>query len=105
MEFHRSVETLLLLADLFVQHKINAAIEPIRSAEVSIVHTVADAKSYIQAVNHPGVRHINGGVYHMQAEEPSMGKGRVCVKLVSLCHTFLFKAALPEKDLLPFSPY
>jgi D-psicose/D-tagatose/L-ribulose 3-epimerase len=74
MEFHRSVETLLIVADEFVQHKISAAIEPIRSAEVSIVHTVADAKDYIRAVNHPGVRHINGDVYHMQAEEPSIAR-------------------------------
>jgi sugar phosphate isomerase/epimerase len=72
MEFHRSVETLLIVADLFVQLEIRAAIEPIRSAEVSLVHTVAEAKDYIQAVNHPGVRHINGDVFHMQTEEPSI---------------------------------
>ncbi len=69
MEFDRSVETLGIVADLFVKHKVRAAIEPIRSAEVSIVHTIADAKKYIAAVNHPGVAHINGDVYHMQAEE------------------------------------
>jgi sugar phosphate isomerase/epimerase len=72
MEFHRSVETLLIVADLFVQLEIRAAIEPIRSAEVSLVHTVAEAKDYILAVNHPGVRHINGDVFHMQTEEPSI---------------------------------
>ena len=68
-EFHRSVETLQLVADQFVKANIKAAIEPIRSAEVSFVHTVADAKAYIDAVGHPGVRHINGDVYHMQSEE------------------------------------
>ena len=68
-EFHRSVETLRLVADLFVKTKIKAAIEPIRSAEVSFVHTVADAKAYIHAVGHPGVGYINGDVYHMQSEE------------------------------------
>ncbi|HVP19377.1 MAG TPA: sugar phosphate isomerase/epimerase [Spirochaetia bacterium] len=76
-ELERSVETLRLVADLFVKHKVKAAIEPIRSAEVSFVHTVADAKAYIAAVNHPGVRHINGDVYHMQAEESHIGEAIV----------------------------
>lgn len=74
VEFERSVETLRLVADLFVQHNVKAAIEPIRSAEVSFVHTVADAIRYIEAVNHPGVQHINGDVYHMQAEEAHIGE-------------------------------
>ncbi len=74
VEFERSVETLRLVADLFVQHGVRAAIEPIRSAEVSFVHTVADAIRYIEAVNHPGVQHINGDVYHMQAEEAHIGE-------------------------------
>jgi D-psicose/D-tagatose/L-ribulose 3-epimerase len=73
-EFDRSVETLRLVADLFVEYNIKAAIEPIRSAEVSFCHTIADAKRYIQAVNHPGVRHINGDVYHMQSEESHIGE-------------------------------
>lgn len=74
VEFERSVETLRIVADLFVQHKVMAAIEPIRSAEVSFVHTIADAKAYIEAVSHPGVRHINADVYHMQAEEVHIGE-------------------------------
>ncbi len=69
MEFERSVETLLLVADEFTAHQVRGAVEPIRSAEVSLCHTVADAKQYIAAVNHPGIQHINGDVYHMQAEE------------------------------------
>ncbi|MEA3335459.1 MAG: sugar phosphate isomerase/epimerase family protein [Chloroflexota bacterium] len=73
-EFERSVATLELVADLFVEHDIKAAIEPIRSAEVSFVHTIADAQKYIAAVNHPGVAHINGDVYHMQAEEAHIGE-------------------------------
>ncbi len=73
-EFERSVETLKIVADLFVKHNVKAAIEPIRSAEVSLVHTISDAKQYIQAVNHPGVAHINGDVYHMQAEEAHIGE-------------------------------
>jgi sugar phosphate isomerase/epimerase len=73
-EFERSVETLRIVADLFVRYNIKAAVEPIRSAEVSFIHTIADAKQYIKAVNHPGVVHINGDVYHMQAEESHIGE-------------------------------
>ena len=74
MEFDRSVECLRSVADLFVKHHVKAAIEPIRSAETSLTHTVADAKRYIAAVNHPGVAHINGDVYHMQSEESHIGE-------------------------------
>jgi D-psicose/D-tagatose/L-ribulose 3-epimerase len=73
-EFERSVETLRLVADLFSKSKIKAGIEPIRSAEVSFVHTFADAKKYIAAVDHPGVAYINGDVYHMQSEESHIGE-------------------------------
>jgi D-psicose/D-tagatose/L-ribulose 3-epimerase len=73
VEFERSAETLAMRGDLFVQHGVKAAIEPIRSAEVSLVHTVADAKRYLKAVNHRGIGHINGDVYHMQSEERHIG--------------------------------
>ena len=73
-EFHRSAETLRRVADEFVARNIKAAVEPIRSAEVSLVHTVADVLRYIEAVNHPGVQHINGDVYHMQSEESHIGE-------------------------------
>lgn len=73
-EFHRSVETLRTVADLFLKHKIRAAVEPIRAAEVSFCHTIADAQAYIAAVNHPGVQHINGDVYHMQVGESHIGE-------------------------------
>ncbi len=72
-EFNRSVATLKLVADAFAAHKVKAAIEPIRSAEVSIIHTIAEAKEYLKGVNHPAVRHINGDVYHMQVEESHIG--------------------------------
>ena len=73
-EFERSVATLQLVAELFSKNKIKAAIEPIRSAEVSLVHTIADAKKYIAAVGHHGIGHINGDVYHMQSEESHIGE-------------------------------
>ncbi len=63
------------MADLFVAAQgARRPIEPIRSAEVSFCHTIADAKRYIAAVDHPGVQHINGDVYHMQAEESHIGE-------------------------------
>ena len=77
MEFERSVETLQLAAGLFVEYEIRAAVEPIRSAEVSLVHSIAETQAYIKAVNHPGVQHINGDVYHMQVEESHIGAALV----------------------------
>jgi len=73
-EVHRSAETLRIVAGDFVQAGVRAAIEPIRAAEVSFCHTIADAQSYIAAVNHAGVAHINGDVYHMQSGEAHIGE-------------------------------
>lgn len=73
-EFFRSTETLRLVAGDFQQAGVRAAIEPIRAAEVSFCHTIADAQAYIAAVNHPGVQHINGDVYHMQSGESHIGE-------------------------------
>ena len=72
-EWHRSVEAMRIVADEFVGAGIKAAVEPIRSAEVSLVHTVADAVAYIADVDSPGVQHINGDTYHMQVEEKNIG--------------------------------
>ena len=73
-EFDRSVQTLRPVADDFVKAGVRAAVEPIRSAEVSIVHTIADVKRYIIEVNHPGIRNINGDVYHMLTEESNIAE-------------------------------
>jgi len=77
VEQDRSVETLKLCAPWFTQYGVKAAIEPIRAAEVSLVHTFADAKQYIREVDSPGVAHINGDVYHMQSEESHIGEAIV----------------------------
>jgi sugar phosphate isomerase/epimerase len=74
MEFARSADTLRIVAGLFVEHGVRAAVEPIRAAEVSFCHTIADARAYIRAVDHPGVQHINGDVYHMQVGEAHIGE-------------------------------
>jgi sugar phosphate isomerase/epimerase len=74
MEFDRSVEVLKQCSHWFPEHNVRAAIEPIRAAEVSFIHSVADAKKYIDAIDSPGIRHINGDVYHMQSEESHIGE-------------------------------
>ena len=74
VEFERSVETLRIVADDFAKAKIKAAIEPIRSAEVSFCHTIKDAKKYIEVVNHKAIKNINGDLYHMQVEESHLGE-------------------------------
>ena len=73
-EIERSLDSLSRVADVFVQHGVRAALEPIRSAETSICHSFAEAKAYIARLNHPGVRHINGDVYHMLVEESHIAK-------------------------------
>jgi len=73
-EFERSVETLQRVADDFMQSGVRGAVEPIRSAEVSFIHTIQDAKRYLSAVGHRGVAHINGDVYHMQVEETNIAE-------------------------------
>lgn len=73
-ELDRSIDSLSRVADTFVEHRIRAAIEPIRSAETTLVHSIADAKAYIERLDHPGVQHINGDVYHMLVEESHIGE-------------------------------
>jgi len=74
MEFYRSVESLKIVADIFIKTKIRGAVEPIRSAEVSFCHTFEDAKNYISAVASQGIKHINGDLYHMLVEESHIGE-------------------------------
>lgn len=68
-EIQRSLEALHIAAEALTACGVRGAIEPIRSAETTIVHTIAQAKDYIDTLAHPGVQHINGDVYHMLSEE------------------------------------
>jgi len=72
-ELIRSVESLKIVADEFAKSGIKAAIEPIRSAETSLIHTIKEAKNFISLIDNKGVSHINGDVYHMQVEESHIG--------------------------------
>ncbi|MGD8401874.1 MAG: sugar phosphate isomerase/epimerase [Bacillota bacterium] len=100
-EFERSVATLRLVAELFLKYHIKAAIEPIRSAEVSFIHTIAEAKQYLQSVNHPGIGYINGDVYHMQTEEEHIGEAILAAgdQLVNLHMADSNRRALGEGSL------
>ncbi|MBQ8512475.1 MAG: sugar phosphate isomerase/epimerase [Clostridia bacterium] len=73
-EWDRSLDSLARVADEFVKYGIRCAIEPIRSAETTVVNRVAEAHAYIDALNHPGVAHINGDVFHMLTEEAHIGE-------------------------------
>lgn len=72
-EMDRAAETIRIVADDFASHGIRAAIEPIRPEEVSVCHTFAEADRLISAIDHPGVRWINGDLYHMLAGEEHIG--------------------------------
>ena len=73
-EFERSADTLREMGDFFAAAGVKAAIEPIRAAEVSLVHSVDDAMRYIKQVNHPAIAHINADTYHMLLEEEHIGQ-------------------------------
>jgi D-psicose/D-tagatose/L-ribulose 3-epimerase len=68
-EFHRAAQAMRILGDDFLEAGVRGAIEPIRAAEVSFCHTFADAKKLIEEVDHPGIQHIAGDIYHMCTEE------------------------------------
>lgn len=68
-EFHRAAKAMKILADDFQAAGIRGAIEPIRAAEVSFCHTFEDAKELIDEIDHPGIKHIAGDIYHMHTEE------------------------------------
>lgn len=73
-DYARSVNTLRSVADVFTETGVLCAVEPINSAEVPICSTVASVQGYIRDVNHPGVQHINGDVFHMLCGERHIGE-------------------------------
>ena len=73
-EFDRAVESLKLLGDAFVDANVKAVIEPVRVDEVSLCHNFEDAIRIIKAVNHKGISHIAGDVYHMLHQQEHIGE-------------------------------
>ena len=72
-DWPRSVDALREIADVFQEHNVYCAIEPILKSITPIVHTVAEAKRYIAEVNHPYVCRINGDAEHMMGGEEHIG--------------------------------
>ncbi len=73
-DWDRSVRALREIADIFTEYDIKCTIEPIIHFVSPICHSFEEAKRYIQEVNHPGVRHIQGDVEHMMAHEEHIGE-------------------------------
>ena len=76
-EFYRAAEGIRIVSEDFHQTGIRCAIEPVRRDEVSFCFTIAEAKSLIEEVNHPGCRHIAGDTYHQMHEEPHIGEALI----------------------------
>lgn len=68
-ELDRVIESLQIVADVFVEYNVNGAIEPIRADEVSICHSFEDVVKLIKVLNHDRIKYINGDVYHMLHSE------------------------------------
>lgn len=73
-EFYRAAETIRLLADDFHKYDIRCALEPVRKDEVSLCHNFSEVNALINEINHPGVKHICGDLYHMLHEESHIGE-------------------------------
>ncbi|HWQ78148.1 MAG TPA: sugar phosphate isomerase/epimerase family protein, partial [Anaerovoracaceae bacterium] len=68
-DYQRSVESMKVIAEAFEEYGIRGAVEPVRSDEVSVVHTFAEAKQMIKEIGRPGIQHIAGDVFHMELGE------------------------------------
>lgn len=74
LEMERSAEALRQCVCHFKESGVKPVIEPIRSAEVSLVHTVDEALDYLDMVDDPLVNCLNGDIYHMLNGEQHVGE-------------------------------
>jgi sugar phosphate isomerase/epimerase len=74
LEIERSAEALKRCVRFFENTGVKPAIEPIRAAEVSLVHTVEEALKYLEKVNEPSINSLNGDIYHMLNGERNVGE-------------------------------
>jgi sugar phosphate isomerase/epimerase len=72
-ELERAAETMRIVAEDFERAGIRGAVEPIRPEEVSVCHTLSDARRLIELINRPGVSHIAADLYHMLSGEEHIG--------------------------------
>lgn len=82
----RSIESAKIAAEAVKSSPVKIAVEPIRSAEVNLINTVEKALDYIEKIDHPGIKHINGDIFHMLNEEKHLGEAILAAdeKLVNL---------------------
>ena len=73
-ELERAIDTINIIADYFVDADVKGAIEPVRADEVSTCHTFQEVVDLINSINHSGIRHIAGDVYHMLHGEEHIGE-------------------------------
>lgn len=73
-EMQRSAAALKTCGGYFAGSGIAAGIEPIRSAEVSLVNSVDEALAYIDKVGEPAIASVNADTYHMSLEESHIGE-------------------------------
>lgn len=79
-DFFRSVESIRYCSDSFKASGVKAAIEPIRSAEVSLINNIEQALEYIETVDCGSINHINADTYHMLLEETHIGESIIKCK-------------------------
>jgi D-psicose/D-tagatose/L-ribulose 3-epimerase len=73
-ELERAIDTINIIADYFVDANVKGAIEPVRADEVSTCHTFQEVVDLINSINHRGIKHIAGDVYHMLHGEEHIGE-------------------------------
>jgi len=102
-DMERSVETLRSLAGYFDAAGVKAAIEPIRSAEVSLIHSIDEVKDYIKRVNHPAIACINADTYHMLTEEEHIGQSILnCASALINLHVADSNRSAPGSGMIDF---
>jgi sugar phosphate isomerase/epimerase len=82
----RSIETAKTAAQAVKDSPVRIAVEPIRSAEVNLINTVAKALDYLEKIDDSSIQHINGDIFHMLNEEEHLGEAILTAddKLVNL---------------------
>lgn len=72
--YARSIAFLKENAYIFADNDVKCAIEICHRGAVPFCHTIAEARSYMQEVDHPSVQWIYGDMKHLLAGEPHLGK-------------------------------
>jgi len=102
-EWIRSTAAIRMCGDDFARANIKAAIEPIRAAEVSLVHSVNQALQYIEAVDHPAIGHVNADTFHMMLEERHIGQAILsCNDRLANLHLADSNRDAPGKGMIDF---